>query len=282
MDQNKSETPVSGTPNFRQFNPPVARRQTFAVPTERAFNATPRPSTPESLTQPVASVPPQPRSFEPPAPVVAAPEPKTSPKLKLPNLSSKQKVASGVTGLLLIVGLGFVGHSVLTQPQSGLKPHGRKITVAEPTVADKYLQASCYSLTMPEQYQLTHSAGCVNEINSPKGDTKSAIFIASNPAATALTLKEAPAVFQEQLKLLGKDLNIFQTTQTSVNGLPALKVIYQLGDDPEQVMVYVPDLPAQYISGKEAAGAFMIRAYYDDSTQQANFDSTLRSLKWTK
>jgi hypothetical protein len=284
MDQNKSE----GRAPFQPVN-----RGNF-MPTGRTFGA-PAPTTP--APQPVATEPEQRVVFTAqqfsaptpaPVPPVAKPlsfapptEAKPASKLRFKSTTKIRAIAAGMMILLLLAG-GVQHH--LTQSRKhvlGVKTHGRKIPVAEATVAEGSLETSCYTLNVPNQYQVTHTAGCSSVITATKA-VASNISLVSTPSSSTFTMQDAPAQIKEQLKLLGSSVIEFKTEPTTVNNVKALKVLYQLGKGTEQALVFVPGLPAKYVSGTDAAGAFMIRGTYGTVSQQAAFDNVLSSLKWER
>ena len=301
MDQDKNESDSSTLPNFRQSGQQPVARQPFVAPVNRSFAPVQRPQPTTSVysqppvsqpapiqpvpspfisPQSVAATAPVRLSFEPPAPA-----PKAARERKLienvRKLSGKKSAALIVAMLVVLAG-GGLGIQALTTPnKSGITPHGRQIVVGAPTLSDHMLETSCYTIALPTNYTLTHTNGCVNDINLPKSTTESIISIASNPGATAFPLKDAPLAIKEQLKVIGI-VRKFDATNTKVNGLDALKVMYQLGAGPEQVLVYIPNPPAKYINGTEPTGSFMVRGYYNSDQEKTTFDSTLNSLRWVR
>ncbi len=309
MDPNNGEPASPAAPNFRQTPPAPVARQSFNVPVNRPFAAQPvqpiqaiTPPTqlqpePFSAPQPVAT--PQATSVGYQTPAPSAPlsfEPKTVVKQKRQfplvrftanakrqalKLSRKQQALAAVLAIVVIAGTGLGAQKLFVKPAPGISAHGRKIAISEPTVSDHLLESSCYSVTLPEKYTLTHTGGCYNEINLPKAAPAAAISIVSNPSITAFSLKEAPLALQDQLKVVGK-LSSYQTSKTTVNGIDAIKATYQIANGPTQVLVYVPSPPAKYTTGVQEIGAFAIRGYYDTPVQQSTFDSMLATLHWVR
>ena len=294
MDQNKSEVPPS-----RQWTPPVDRQP--IRPVARSFSAAPiRPapvtnqqSSPfaapvsQSTLQPIQQVTFAPRTFDPPAPQPKTPKaPRTSwrERLTKPTASKKIRAAAAVLGLFVVVGGVLIGTHVGQHGTTtlGVKPHGRKIAIGEPTVGDGQLETSCYTLNLPSKYQVSHIAGCGSELTIPQGAATSLISIVGTPSTSTFKLSQAPEMIRDQLKLIGSNISDYQTVKTVVNGEAALKVLYSINNGPEQVLIYVPNLPAEYLTDSQAAGAFMLRGYYANSQQQANFDNAVNSLKWVR
>lgn len=287
MDQNKSE--------WRAPAQPVTRGN--FIPTNRSFGGAPAqtsvpapapiqaPAEPErvvftaqqfSSQAPVqpAPVTQAPRSFAPPA------EAKPKSKLRFKSTAKIRAIAAGMAVLLIIAG-GIQHHVVQSHKHVlGVKTHGRKIPVSEATVADGSLETSCYTLAVPNQYQVTHTAGCGSVITATKAtDT---ISLVSTPSSSTFTMSDAPEQIKQQLKLLGSNIIQYKTEPATVDGIKALKVLYQLGKGTEQALVFVPGLPAKYVSNNDAAGAFMIRGTYGTVSQQSSFDTVLSSLKWER
>lgn len=184
--------------------------------------------------------------------------------------------------VLLILAGGIQHHIANSHKQVlGVKTHGRKIPVTEATVADGSLETSCYTLSLPSKYEVTHTAGCASVITATKSaDTN--ISLVSTPSSSTFAMKDAESQIKQQLKLLGSSIIEFKTEPTTVDGVKALKVLYQLGKGSEQALVFVPNLPAKYTANNDAAGAFMIRGTYGTVGQQSSFDKVLASLKWER
>ncbi|MDB5168739.1 MAG: hypothetical protein JWO41_95 [Candidatus Saccharibacteria bacterium] len=183
--------------------------------------------------------------------------------------------------MLLVLAGGIQHHLVNSHKQVlGTKTHGRKIPVSDATLGGSNLETSCYTVAVPNSYQVTHTAGCSSVMSAAKA-TDAAISLFSTPSSSTFTMKDAPIQIREQLKLLGS-VTEFKTAPTEVNGIKALKVLYQLGQGNEQALVFVPNLPAKYVTNDDAAGAFMIRGTYGTPSQQSSFDSLVQSLKWTR
>lgn len=266
----------------RQPVQPVAR--TFsATPVRPTPPATePAPATPQPASEPFQQVTFAPRSFDPPTQQKKPTVPWRT-RLTAPTASRKIRAAAAVLGLLIIVSGAAVGaHAGKPKSDLGIKPHGRKIAIGEPTIGDGQLETSCYTLNLPAQYQVSHIAGCGSELSIPQGSSSSLISIVGTPSTSAFDLKLAPQMIRDQLKLISPTISQFQTVKTTVNDVTALKVLYSLNNGPEQVMVYIPSLPAQYFTDSQPAGAFMIRGYYSNSQQQANFDTALNSIHWVR
>jgi hypothetical protein len=316
MDQNNGGTPTPGVPNPRQSTPASFARQSFAVPTNRPFAAPVRPvapqpaatqpqlspSAPQSVTfnpqqfrapaQPVPAVPYQ----APAAPLSFQPKPTVKKKRQLPKpqlrlaagarwaktLPVKAQIFSAVAVLVVISGASY-GYHVATYkgPQLGVKAHGRIVAVGKPTLSDHLLESSCYTISLPAQYTLTHADGCVNQINKPSGSNTSLISVDGNPTTAAFALKDAPTFIRSQLQTIGI-VKQYDTEKTTVDGLGALKVTYKLSSGPAQVLIYIPSPPAKYVAAKQPIGAFMFRSYYDTDAQKSNFDNTVASLKWVR